>query len=53
MRIVKGPEERRQEIVDGAIRVFARKGYEKTAISDIAGEIGISQGLCYRYFPSK
>ena len=53
MRIVKDPEERRQEIVDGAIRVFARKGYEKAAISDIAGEIGISQGLCYRYFPSK
>ena len=53
MRIVKEPEERRQEIMDGAIRVFARKGYEKTSISDIAREIGVSQGLCYRYFPSK
>lgn len=53
MRIVKQPEERRQEILDGAIRVFARKGYDKTSISDIAQELGISQGLCYRYFASK
>ncbi|MDD3369087.1 MAG: TetR/AcrR family transcriptional regulator [Lachnospiraceae bacterium] len=53
MRVVKNPDERKQEIVDAAIRVFARKGYEKTSISDIAKEIGISQGLCYRYFPSK
>lgn len=53
MRIVKDPDERKQEILDAAIRVFARKGYEKTSISDIANEIGISQGLCYRYFPSK
>ncbi len=53
MRIVKNPDERKQEILDGAIRVFARKGYERTSISDIAKEIGVSQGLCYRYFPSK
>ena len=53
MRIVKDPDERKQEIVDAAIRVFARKGYEKTSITDIAKELGISQGLCYRYFPSK
>lgn len=53
MRIVKDPDERKQEIVEAAIRVFARNGYEKTTISDIAKEMGISQGLCYRYFPSK
>ena len=53
MRVVKEPDERKQEILEAALRVFARKGYDKTSISDIAGEIGISQGLCYRYFPSK
>lgn len=53
MRIVKQPEERKQEILENAIRVFARKGYEKTSISDIAKEMNISQGLCYRYFQSK
>lgn len=53
MRVVKKPEERRREILEAAIRVFASKGYEKTAISDIAAESGISQGLCYRYYASK
>ena len=53
MRAVKSPEERREEILGAAIRVFAGKGYDKTTISDIAKEIGISQGLCYRYYQSK
>lgn len=53
MRIVKDPDERKQEILNAAVRVFARKGYEKTSIADIAKEIGISQGLCYRYYASK
>ena len=30
-----------------------KKGYEKTSITDIAKAIGVAQGLCYRYFPSK
>lgn len=53
MRIVKDPEERKKEILDGALRVFATKGYDKTTITDIAKELGISQGLCYRYYASK
>lgn len=53
MRITKAPEERRHEILDTAMRLFYEKGYEKTSITDIAREIGIAQGLCYRYFPSK
>lgn len=53
MRTVKDPDIRKQEILDGAIKVFARQGYDKTLITDIAKEINISQGLCYRYFASK
>lgn len=53
MRITKDPEVRKQEIMDHAIRLFASKGYDKTSISDIAKAMGVSQGLCYRYFPSK
>ena len=53
MRTVKEPDVRRQEILEGAIRVFAQKGYDKATISVIARELNISQGLCYRYFPSK
>ena len=53
MRIVKEPDVRKQEILEGALRVFAQKGYDKATIATIAKELNISQGLCYRYFPSK
>ena len=52
-RITKAPEERRQEILDTAMRLFYQNGYEKTSIADIAQEMHVAQGLCYRYFPSK
>src|ERR1700722_17815337 len=39
-------------ILEAARRVFARKGLGAT-VSDIAKEAGVSQGLAYRYFPSK
>ena len=48
MRISKEPEARKQEILETAMKLFAEKGYEKTSISDIAKEIGVAQGLCYR-----
>lgn len=41
------------KIEDGAILFFAKYGYEGTKISDLAKSIGISQGLLYRYYPSK
>lgn len=53
MRITKEPEERKQEILDTALKLFGEKGYERTSITDIAKAIGVAQGLCYRYFPSK
>ena len=45
MRITKEPEERKQEILDTAMRIFYEKGYEKTSIADIAKAIGVTQGL--------
>lgn len=53
MRVSKASEERRQEILDAAMRVFYEKGYENTTISDIALKMGVAQGLIYRYFKSK
>lgn len=53
MRIVKDPEVRKKEILRGALKVFSKKGYDKTTITDISKELGISQGLCYRYYASK
>lgn len=53
MRISKDPKVRRQEILDTAMHLFYEKGYEATSMADIAKEMGVVQGLCYRYFDSK
>jgi AcrR family transcriptional regulator len=45
--------ERRQLIMDNALKLFANKGYEATSISDIAKAAKISKGLMYNYFDSK
>jgi AcrR family transcriptional regulator len=44
---------RTRDILDGAMRLFARKGIEQTTMQEIAGEAGISAGAVYRYYPSK
>lgn len=43
----------RQAIVDASLRLFARKGYSETTMSDIARQVGISKGLIYNYFSGK
>src|SRR5713226_5977134 len=42
-----------QQIVDAAIRVFARTGYYNSRVSDIAREAGIASGTIYLYFRTK
>jgi AcrR family transcriptional regulator len=44
--------EARERIIEAAMKVFARRGPAAT-MSEVAAEAGISQGLAYRYFPSK
>jgi AcrR family transcriptional regulator len=46
-------EERKEQILDVASRVFARKGLTGTRIADIATVGEMSQGLIFRYFASK
>lgn len=46
-------ERTRRKLLDAAGRVFARKGYHATLISDIVGEIGAGQGTFYRHFSGK
>jgi len=46
-------EERRRQILDAAVRVFARSGYHGSRVGDIAEEAGVAHGLLYHYFPSK
>ena len=42
-----------QQIIEAAIRVFARKGYYNSRVADIAREAGIAAGTIYLYFETK
>ncbi len=53
MRVVKEAEERRNEILDVAERLFAEKGFDHTSTNDILQEIGIARGTLYYHFKSK
>jgi TetR/AcrR family transcriptional regulator, fatty acid metabolism regulator protein len=46
-------EDRRRRILDAAVRVFARGGYHRSRVGDIASEAGVAHGLLYHYFSSK
>lgn len=53
MRVVKEAEERKNEILDVAERLFGTKGFDNTSTSDILDEIGIARGTLYYHFKSK
>ena len=53
MRIVKYREERKQEIIDTAKRLFLKYGTEQTSVSQLVREVGVAHGLFYYYFKSK
>lgn len=53
MRIVKEAEERKNEILDVAERLFVTKGFDNTSTNDILREIGIARGTLYYHFKSK
>lgn len=46
-------EETRQRLLASAASVFARRGYDGAAISEIAAEAGVTSGAIYAHFPSK
>jgi TetR/AcrR family acrAB operon transcriptional repressor len=48
-----GNEARAQRILDAAARLIMRQGYDKTTMSDIADEVGVSRGVVYLHFQSK
>ena len=45
--------DKRQQILDAAVRVFARQGFHTTRVADVADEAGVAYGLVYHYFRSK
>ncbi len=44
---------RREQILKGAMRVFAEKGFRGTTTREIARHLKISEALMFKYFPSK
>jgi len=46
-------EARREQILKGARRAFARHGYEGATVARLEAEIGLSRGAIFNYFPDK
>jgi len=45
--------DKRERILDAAVRVFARKGFHATRVSEVAKAAGVADGTIYLYFDSK
>lgn len=45
--------ERRRQILDAAVSVFAEKGHDAIRIQDVADRAGVAYGLVYHYFGTK
>lgn len=52
-RKVKNQEERKNEILQIATKLFREKGFEQTVVGDIVKAAGIAQGTFYLYYRSK
>jgi len=52
-RLTEQGRERKQQLVDAAMVLFAERGYAATRISDICDRAGVAKGLFYWYFPTK
>ena len=49
----KTVEERRQDILDAALKVFTRKGYNGSTTAEIARSAGVAEGTIFRHFATK
>src|SRR5574340_66718 len=46
-------QDRRQQILELATRLFARRGYQGTTTRQIAEQAGVNEAIIFRHFPSK
>ena len=46
-------KERTKQILDAAVKVFSRSGFQQASMDDIVAESGLSKGALYWYFKSK
>ena len=52
-RIRLSPEQRRVQLLDLGVRLFARRSLDELSVDVLAQEAGISRGLIYHYFGDK
>jgi AcrR family transcriptional regulator len=52
-RLAKAPDERREDLLAAARRVFAERGVAGATVSDITEAAGVAKGTLYLYFHSK
>jgi len=52
-KLARKQADKRQQIIEAAARVIVQKGIDKTSLTDIAAEAGISKGSLYYYYASK
>jgi TetR/AcrR family fatty acid metabolism transcriptional regulator len=52
-RTVLPEKQRREDILQAALEIFAKRGYHQGRMSDIAALAGVAHGTVYRYFPNK
>jgi len=50
---VSGEETKRNQILNGAGRVFGQYGFRKTTLADIVRESGVARATVYKYFSTK
>lgn len=53
MPVIVDKDKKRREIIEAAMAVFARAGYRRAKIKDVADEAGVGKGTVYEYFRSK
>src|SRR5215472_15706233 len=46
-------DQRRLQLIDTALAVFAEKGLDGATVKDLSEAAGVAQGLLYHYFRSK
>lgn len=51
--IIVDKEEKKREILQAALDVFSKRGFDNTSVSDIAEKADIGKGTIYDYFKSK
>jgi AcrR family transcriptional regulator len=52
-RLTAQGQERKQQLLDAAARLFAERGYADTRVLDIVRAAGVAKGLFYWYFENK